>query len=33
LTWFRREQEMHWFDLFGPQAVAPATEIVQQFLS
>ena len=33
LTWFRREPEMHWFSLFGPQAVAPTVEIVQQFLS
>jgi tRNA dimethylallyltransferase len=32
LTWFRREPEMHWFDLFGPDAVAPTTEIVQHFL-
>jgi tRNA dimethylallyltransferase len=33
LTWFRREPEMHWFNLFGPHAIAPATEIVQEFLS
>jgi tRNA dimethylallyltransferase len=32
LTWFRREPEMHWLSCFGPDAVAPAAEIVKSFL-
>jgi tRNA dimethylallyltransferase len=32
LTWFRREPEIRWLNLFGSEAAAPATDIVKRFL-